>query len=227
MAIAQQLHTNASIAIYDDDEISRESTADNVYDAGYKPVLIEEPILNIDDCVRYLLNYDAVLIDHRLSGGNFGNYTGAEVVKRLYPNKKPALLITAWSEGDPEALQPYNRYLVNVIKKGKEDELNQIKKGFETCVNEMNNIYLPERRPTRTIIIIASSFDSQDDLNRVNVFIPSWNPNEGVTFPVDIIPKELRPYLKADQCFFANVNTGAESQDELFFENFELAPDPD
>ena len=227
MESIQYLPHNAKIAIYDDQDDSRESSADNVYEAGYVPEPIEEPLFTIDDCVGHLSNFDGVLIDHRLSPGNFGDYSGAEVVSRLYSLKKPALLITAWAFGDPEALQPFNKFLVNVVKKGEDDEIEQIKIGFKTYVDEMNNIFVPERKPTRTIIVVASDFKANGGLNRVDAFLPSWNPNEGITFPIEIVPEEFRLYLKKGQCFLVNANSGAESQHELFFDNFDLAPDPD
>ncbi len=227
MGLMQYLPHNAKIAIYDDQDDSRESFVDNVCEAGYVPEPIEEPLFTIDECVNRLLNFDGVLIDHRLSPGNFGDYTGAEVVRRLYSLKKPALLITAWAYGDPEALQPFNKYLVNVVKKGEDDEIEQIQTGFKTYVDEMNNIFAPERKPTRTIIVVASDFEANEGLNRVEAFLPSWNPKEGITFPIDVVPEEFRPRLKKDQCFLVNANTGAQSQHELFFENFGLAPNPD
>ena len=225
MESIQHLPLKARIAIYDDQDDSRESSVDNVYEAGYVPEPIKEPLFTIDDCVSYLSNFDGALVDHRLSPGNFGDYTGAEVVSRLYSLKKPALLITAWAHGHPEALQPFNKFLVNVVKKGEDDEIEQIRTGFKTYVDEINNIFVPERKPTRTVMVVASDFEPNEGLDRVDAFLPSWNPNEGITFPIDIVPEEFWPYLKKDQCFLVNANTGAESQHELFFENFDLAPD--
>ena len=227
MQVTNYLDSGAKIAIYDDIDEARESTADIIHDAGYIPIVINEPIVNFDDCVNHLAKFDGVLIDHRLSAGNYGEFNGAMVIRQLYSRKKPALLFTAWAVGDPEALQPYKRYLVNVVSKGEEDELEKIVNGFKICVDELNNIFIPERRPTRTIIVIANDYEGEENLNRVDAFVPSWNPNEGVTFPIEIIPEQFRSYLKEGQLFIADVNTGAESQHDLFYENFELAPDLD
>ncbi|MEH1949535.1 MAG: hypothetical protein V7K77_21650 [Nostoc sp.] len=42
-----------------------------------------------------------------------------------------------------------------------------------------------------------------------------------------LIPENIRVALKPDIRLFAHVNTGAEKSDDLYFEKFELAPEPD
>ena len=223
----QTLHPKSQIAIYDDQDDSRETTAEYVYDAGFTPIPIDSPIYDLEECIKHLYKFDAALVDHRLSPGNFGEYEGAQVVSELYKKKKPALLITAWAEGDPEAIQPYKRHLPNVIKKDDENLIEGIIQGFDNCVNEINDFYTLERNPVKTIMVIASNYNEETDLKRVNAFLPSWNPYEGITFPVEIIPIDLRKHLKQDVCFSVFSNTGAKSQHDLFFYDFALAPEPD
>jgi len=60
-------------------------------------------------------------------------------------------------------------------------------------------------------------------------FVPSWNPHRAVRFPASLIPENLRDLLKPNITIrlFAHVNTSAEKSDDLYFEKFELAPEPD
>lgn len=215
----------STVVIYDDDQDHRESIEEVVHDANYKPVVIKKAFRSLEQCLSGIKKYDAAILDHRLSPGNFGSFKGAEVVQELYRQRFPALLVTAWSRGDPEDLQPFRRQLASVIAKT-DIEPETIRSGFQLCVGEFREEYALGRRPTRTIVRIASDFDEDSRMARVEAFIPSWDPRQGVTFPVTLVPEPLRGYLKTNVRFFADVNTGADSQDELFFENFELAPEP-
>ncbi len=91
-----------NIAIYDDQQDSRDSISEAVQDCGFVPHPIDKPFHTLDECLYNMQRYDAALFDHRLSEGNFGNFKGAEVVRELYRKNFPALLVSAWTEGDPE-----------------------------------------------------------------------------------------------------------------------------
>jgi len=60
---------------------------------------------------------------------------------------------------------------------------------------------------------------------QVIAFVPQWHTNEAVSFPESIVPIRLRAELKKDRFLIARVNTDAELNEDLFFENFELPPD--
>ena len=55
----------------------------------------------------------------------------------------------------------------------------------------------------------------------------SWNPYRAVRFPISLIPSDLHGKLAPDVALFAHVNIGAEKSDDLYFREFELAPEPD
>lgn len=224
MSVTRSVTQISRVAIYDDRPDDRETLAETLEDTGYEPVRLDEPFNSVEQCTNELARYDAAIVDHRLSPGNFGAYTGAEVVKRLYLTGHPALLVSCWSQGDPQDIQPYRRQLACILEKG-EYEAPDIIAGFRQCIAEFEGIFIPQRRATRTIVRIAFDFDPNSSKKRVGVFVPAWHPQEGVTFALDIIPENLRGNLREGTRFFADVNTGANSQDELFFENIELAPE--
>ncbi|WP_155901345.1 response regulator [Mariprofundus ferrooxydans] len=225
MILSQRTPRINRVAIYDDDPTNRESLADVLSDAGFDPTPIDHPASDLNDCVTMLMQFDASLMDHRVKAGGYGNFDGAAVVQRLYAQKRPSVLVTAWARGDWEELQPYRRQLVDVISKEDADDI-RICEAFDRCLKEYIGNYPPDRRPTKTIVRIAETYDPGNGHHRVRAFVPAWDPQEGVTFPIDIVPNTLREYLKEDIRLLAEVNTGALSQEELFFENFSLAKEP-
>lgn len=211
------------IAIYDDESGFRENMADIILDAGFDPVPINQPFGSLPDCILGLKQFDRAVLDHRLSPGNFADFLGVVAVKELYSTNFPVLLMSAWDE-TPEAieeLQPYRRQLAKVITKSDACE-DLLIEGFDKCIGEFHGSFELDRRPARTLMRIVSCGDT-----RVNAYIPSWGPKTGVSFPKIIIPGALHPHVIEDAWFCAEVNTGADSLDELYFENFTLPPEID
>jgi hypothetical protein len=91
---------------------------------------------------------------------------------------------------------------------------------LERCESEVRGSVPQSRRRHRTLVRIDRV---QGDL--VDAFVPAWNPNQAIRFPVSIIPVGHRANLRADNRFFAMVNTDATTADDLFFENFSPAPE--
>ena len=60
----------------------------------------------------------------------------------------------------------------------------------------------------------------------LDVFVATWHPLIAVRLPVAIIPGHLRQGIEPGKYLLASVNTDAEHSAELFFENFEAAPEP-
>ncbi len=85
---------------------------------------------------------------------------------------------------------------------------------------------LSSRKSYRTIVRITN-IDEKSHERVVDAFIPGWNPRKAVRFPASLVPEHLQDALKPNRCLFAHVNIGAEKSDDLYFEKFELAPEPD
>ena len=56
--------------------------------------------------------------------------------------------------------------------------------------------------------------------------MPAWKPDAEVRFPLELIPKSIRGEDLRGRVYIARVNIGAVREEELFFENFEAAPEP-
>jgi hypothetical protein len=97
-----------------------------------------------------------------------------------------------------------------------------IRAGLQNCVREIRGFVPSERKPHRALVRI-----DELDGNRVTAFVPQWNPLQAVYFLDSLIPEHLRNDLVAGRHFTAMVNIGAKDADELFFEDFVLAPEPD
>lgn len=77
----------------------------------------------------------------------------------------------------------------------------------------------------RTIVRIVNVDEKPD--KDIDVLVIGWNPHEIVRLPASLIPEDIRSVLKQNMRLFAYVNTGTEKSDDLYFEKFELAPEPD
>jgi len=76
----------------------------------------------------------------------------------------------------------------------------------------------------RTLIRIVSI---DYDLKNIEAIIPAWNPHKAVLIPFSIVPVNIQGFLKKELRLIAFVNIGAEKSDDLLFERFELAIQPD
>jgi hypothetical protein len=90
------------------------------------------------------------------------------------------------------------------------------------CRAELSGDVVQSRRARRTLVRID---DVATDF--VDAFVPAWNPNLAIRFPISLLPAEFQATLKSNQRFFAKVNTDAEKPEDLFLEAFEPAPEVD
>src|SRR5580658_704835 len=97
------LHTNARIAVIDDDELGRGELVDELRDCNFEPVPIVGPFGS--DVNRLLseireLNTEFVICDHKLQAKGFASFHGLDVVKRLIGDQRPAMLLTMYQSPD-------------------------------------------------------------------------------------------------------------------------------
>ncbi|WP_225896126.1 hypothetical protein [Dendronalium phyllosphericum] len=216
------------IAIIDDDKNLAELTAWEVEEAGYEPFLLDNKhFLKVNDLVSVIReNSQGAVCDHRLMNSGFANFYGAELVANLYDLKFPSLLITQFTQMDTAFSIRKWRHKIPVLLSRDEANASSIAKGIEDCTLELSGKVPSTRKPRRTIVRIAN-IDEESNERVIDAFIPSWNPYTAVRFPASLIPENIRVALKPNMRLFAHVNTGAEKADDLYFEKFELAPEPD
>jgi hypothetical protein len=216
------------IAIIDDDKNLAELTAWEVEEAGYEPFLLDNRhFLKVNDLVSLIReNTQGAVCDHRLMNSGFANFYGAELVANLYDLKFPSLLITQYTEMDTSFSIRKWRHKIPVLLSREEADASSIAKGIEDCTLELSG-KIPSTRKARRTIVRITNIDEESGEGVVDAFVPAWNPHKAVRFPASLIPENIKVVLKPNMRLFAHVNTGAEKSDDLYFEKFELAPEPD
>jgi hypothetical protein len=218
------------IAIVDDDKSLAQTTAWDVEEAGYKPFLLKnEHFHNVNELVSVIREQaQGAVCDHRLSNSGFANFYGSQLVAALYDLKIPSVLITQYTEMDTSFSIRKWRHKIPVLLSREETNAVNIAEGIAICQSELCG-KIPSTRKSRRTIVRITNIDEEAHESVVDAFVPSWNPHRAVRFPASLIPENLRDLLKPNITIrlFAHVNTSAEKSDDLYFEKFELAPEPD
>jgi len=226
--VMTQVKEKKVIAIVDDDKELAEITAWDVEAAGYEPsLLFDGNFTDVNQMASFIIQgFQGAVCDHRLSNSGLANFYGAELVATLYNAKFPSILVTQFTETDISFSIRKWRRNIPVLLSREETSALSIAQGIEDCTSELAGKIPSTRKPRRTIVRIAS-IDEESNTSVIDAFIPSWNPHKAVRFPASLIPEYIRVTLKPNTRLFAYVNTGADKSDDLYFENFELAPEPD
>jgi len=210
-----------SIGIIDDDAGDTEVRKYQIEEVGVQPMVFAEGFKNLSDLAQQvrLANVQGVICDHRLRVRNYAPFNGAQAVAHLFDMGMPAVLISKYTQIDVEAnIRPYRSKIPVLLPKDDLDP-DALISALNRCRLELAGTIAPSRRARRTLVRI-----DEIDGELIDAFIPAWNPNEAVRFPLSVIPEQYRSKLKQDDRFFARVNIDAESAGELFFLDFQLAP---
>lgn len=213
------------IAIIDDEADGIEVAKMELSDAGYEPVPIENPIPDINNLVDSLFgSVQGVFCDHRLNFGSNNNIFGAEIVAKLYDRKVAAILVTQFIEIDHDTTIRKWRDKIPVLLNRDETNSSLIKSGFEQCRRELAGELRSDRISYRSLIRVLQ-FSNVGREEVVEAIVPSWNPSHPIRLPMSIIPNAIRKAIKPGTRLLAKVNIGATKTEDLFFTDFELAPE--
>jgi len=219
------------IAVVDDDETARNNISLRIEDMeGFEPILIEQSDEYSSDANKladYIAQKDVygVICDHRLKPLGFADFYGSKLVAALYDKKIPAILVTQFFHPDLNISIREYRDKIPVLIERKYINPIEIVNGLEYCLSEINGKFSRFRKPYNTLVRI-DSFHNEDGKDIVDAIIPGWDYETAVRFPKSIIPEELHEHLSIGTRLFADVNIGAETNDQIYLKNFELAPDP-
>ncbi len=213
----------STIAIVDDVLENAEALSVSVEICGCKPLIFTDNLEDLNSLLEEIMQKaNGVLCDNRLGYQTRAAFWGVEAVAGWFDRKFPAILVSEYTDRDSKiSIRRLRRKIPFVIPQDMVDKQSIIE-GFIVCQQEINDQPPSFRKPRRTIVHIA---DFGDDY--VESFIPQWNPHRAVTFPRSLLGKYDNNEIKIGMLFIADVNIGANSADELFFDNFELAPEPD
>lgn len=223
--IATHRNRISKVGIVDDDTEAIQIAEVEVIDAGYAPLIIKPPIQSCFDLARELsLQVDGVICDHRLGYSGFADFYGAELVATLYDIKIPAILVTQYIEIDNDVSIRKWRHKIPVLINRGETNPQRIVTGFSECIDEFQGRLRIDRKPHRTLIRVEDE-SHEDNEYVLDVVVPAWNPNQAVRFPKSLIPPELSRKIRPPFRLIALVNLGARKSEDLYFRNFELAPE--
>ena len=221
------------VAIVNDDERDRDVWSYQVAEAGYEPYIVRRPAnrpFNFEELALEVEQHAALAVfDHRLAPKGLAQFTGAAMIAALYDRHRIApLLVTTYEKQDADTTIRLHRKKVPILLSAQDfDDPEIIRECFMICAKEVQQGQVPlDRRAWRTAVQIEAC-DAESGIKVVDALIPGWNPETKVRFPLDLIAPELRDFAAPGQVFFALVNTGAERDEDLFFSDFELAPEPD
>ena len=214
------MHT---VAIVDDDPENVEALKFCLETAGSKIIAFTDNFQNMNSLLEEIMRRaNGVLCDNRLNYRTTANFTGAEAVANWFDLKFPAILVSEFTDQDINTtIRSFRRKIPFVIPQDHID-IQKIITGFAICKQEIANQPPPFRKPIRAIVQVVKFTN-----NSVETYVPQWNPHRVVTFPRSLLGKYKNKDLTRGTLFIADVNIGANNSDELFFENFELAPEPD
>jgi len=215
------------VAVIDDSPDLAEETYYQLEEAGYQGEILSGPFSNdVDQLAQQLAQrVHAVICDHRLREGGLADFYGSQLVASLYDLKKPAILITQYLNDSHTTIGAFRRKIPVLLTR---DELTpmSLKRGINQCTDELDGHIPRERRPHRTIIRVEQ-IDKEFGEKVIEAFVTGWKLKQAVRFPASLIPELILEKVQPGTRLFARVNVGALKPEDLFFQNFEIAPEPD
>ena len=201
--------------IIDDDEESRQSYEYAIEEIGLQPYLVEGPLQDVTSFIKMVQPEDVLVCDYHLKKHDYADYDGDQLLARCYQEGIAGALCTTFT--DATLRRDHLRYIPGLIKTGSPapDELIS---SWERCLRELDGEFEPCRRAWRTLVRV-DEIDKQRGI--VYVIVPPWDVRKKVRVDVDSMPPKVRRLVEPDRRFHAFVNTGAESHEDLFFENWE------
>jgi CheY-like chemotaxis protein len=212
------MHSISRVAIVEDDETVRRSYSRMLEDMGLTGVELPGQYQTIEEAIVAGNDAQVFVCDHRLQRSGYAAFFGAELAAALYRQSKPAILCSkfaASSSGWEIALN--RRWLPVVLQEPDEDAISA---GIEACISELAGEPATSRRPWRTLVRIEQ-VDQDVEVPLLRMVVPAWNSQCIVTRPINAAPEFLRAILTPGHRFHAGVNIGAETDDELFFCDWE------
>jgi len=207
------------VCIVDDDPRVRDSYRWTVEDLSMMPIPIDGPLGDLVQFVEKMQTTgEASICDYMLRVKNYATFNGAELVAQQYRKHFPAVLCTRWETGNIAEIRRYRRYIPALLKP---DELDpdSLMRAFECCVEEFHDQFRPIRRPWRSVVRVEY-VDREGGY--VGVIVSGWDPQRGIKLLLADLPPTVQERVADQERFFAQVNIGAEANEDLYFEDWQV-----
>ncbi len=220
MALILAGRTITRVAVVEDDPGARQSYGYPIEDLGVEPVLEGGPLGDIARLVDRLVSQtDGALCDYRLRTSNYATFNGDELVARLYERKFPALLCTRFMQSDVDMIRRHRR-LIPALYSPDQLDTDAIISGFKRCFMEFEGSFAPSRKPWRTLVRVEE-MEPEGAKGYFYVVLPGWSLKQAVRLRLADVPTSIRSVIKPGSRLHAQVNVGAETQHELYFDAWE------
>jgi len=208
-----------SVCIVDDNPDNRSANTWIVEDLDLQPVPADGPLGSLDEFVRTVQGMaQAAICDYMLSVKNYAAFNGAQLVAQQYKNQFPSVLYTKWEIADIAEIRQYRRF-IPVLVGPDELDTDSLVRAFERCIEEFHGEFQPSRRPWRTLVRVENI---DHERGYVYLIVPGWDPKQGVKLLLDDLPSEVCECIDHQKRFHAQVNIGAEANEDLYFEAWEV-----
>jgi len=212
----------AVVAIIDDDQMERETWTNFLKDWGYTPVSMAGNYQNVDSLVDQLIarHPDFIFCDNHLKKGGYADFNGPQLAATLNSLKMPSLVVTQYQDDDTIELRKWRASIPVILDKDEIDEIT-LSQAFNKCSAEVVEGEVTDDRRSHRVLLKIDSIEK----DRIIAFVDAWNPHKSVSFLSNQLNHYISDVSEGDY-FFAEVNIGAAEWRDLFFKNFERAPEP-
>ena len=206
------------VLIVEDNPAAREGYGYSVEELGLEPVAEQGPIENIADFLKgFRSKADALLCDFHLMTRDYARFNGDVLAAECFKNRIPGLLCTTYTDINVMLNKSYLRY-IPVLLNTNSPAPKTIVASYKRCLDEMAGVYHPTRKPWRTLIRVE---EMDEDGKYFYVVVSGWDPSKKMRLYLEHLPEKIRLLIEPGKRLHAQVNVGAESYAELYFDEWE------
>ena len=206
------------ILVVDDDAEARKGFGYPIEELEITPVLEEGPIINLNQFVEQVPHRaHAVLCDYRLkTDGTYSAFNGDEVVAACYRHGIPGLLCTRYTDVIVEMNRRLRRFIPSLLNTSSPNP-DDILTSLRACQEELAGSIHPARESWRTLVRVHAG---PADAGYCHVIVPAWN-DEPIRLYLRDLPDMIRTRMTTGARLHAKVNIGADSSEDLYFDEWE------
>lgn len=214
------------VAVLDDIDEDRDMTIMAVLAAGFDAVEMP-PQTSVDSAIGWIRqNAEALVTDHNLQWGDAAPFTGAELARRCNESSIPAVLVTGYTADTRTSIREHRRGVPELIRRNELDG-DAFYRALQAVFAEVTDRPSPERAPRHAVVRIDRV---NAEAKQLDVVVSQWDPHVKVSIPMgllgDSLPADTADLV--DRRYFAIVNSGAEREEDLYFDEFvDAGPEPD
>ncbi len=206
------------VLIVDDDPEARNGYGYPVEELGLEPVMVEGPVETAESFVtKAKQSADAVVCDYHLKKHNYAACDGDLLVAECSKAGIPGMLCTTFTDVDVTIRRECLRYIPALLKTNSPDP-EELMEAWRKSLREIGGTFHPARRPWRTLVRVA---EVDDEGGYFYAIVPAWDSQQKIRLYKDNLPDKIRHRVEPGRRFHAQVNTGAESHEALFFDSWE------